>query len=79
MTPRILEGFSSSWAQYTLKTDNREKSLMNLKKYGIPSMIYYSTPIHKQPAFKNYSNLMFDLSVTEELSEKVLSILCILT
>ncbi len=74
ITPTILDDFSSSWAQYTIRTDNREKSIINLKKYGIPSMIYYSTPIHKQPAFKNYSNLMFDLSVTEKLSEKVLSI-----
>ena len=47
---------------------------MNLKNMEFLLTIYYSTPIHKQPAFKNYSNLMFDLSVTEELSEKVLSI-----
>lgn len=53
--PFIPDGFGSSWAQYTIRLESKERrdSLQAyLKEQGIPSMVYYPTPMHLQTAFK---------------------------
>lgn len=55
VTPTVLEGFFSSWAQYTILLDGKEaRDAMRskLKEKGIPSMIYYPRGLHQQEAFK---------------------------
>ena len=55
-TPIIPEGYRSSWAQYTIKlkdTAQRDTLQASLKVAGIPSMIYYRTPMHLQTAFSS--------------------------
>lgn len=76
-TPKIPEGYYSSFAQYTIKLKNKEERdglKQKLTEQGIPSMIYYSKPMHKQQAF---SHLMYndkDFEVTNELCSIVLSL-----
>ncbi|NOZ48254.1 MAG: DegT/DnrJ/EryC1/StrS family aminotransferase [Chlorobi bacterium] len=62
--------------QYTLKLKdiNREKIQDYLKRKGIPSMVYYPVPLHKQKAFHNYSFKDDNYPVTNELSDIVLSL-----
>jgi dTDP-4-amino-4,6-dideoxygalactose transaminase len=43
-----------------------------LKERGIPSMIYYPIPAHKQKIFDDVKS--FDLSTTESLTKKVISL-----
>ena len=77
VTPYVPQGFESSWAQYTLILDSasqREKMQTALKEKGIPTMIYYPIPMHKQTAFKGYDFNLDDLQVAESLCERVLSI-----
>ena len=53
-TPVIPAGFSSSWAQYTIKLKDaaqRDALQAALKAEGIPSMVYYPKPLHLQTAF----------------------------
>ena len=53
-TPVVLEGYGSSWAQYTIKLRDasvRDSVQAGLKAQGIPAMIYYPTPMHAQTAF----------------------------
>ncbi|MDR1743522.1 MAG: DegT/DnrJ/EryC1/StrS family aminotransferase [Dysgonamonadaceae bacterium] len=55
-TPIVPRNFYSSWAQYTIQLDNREQRdhlQVALKEAGIPSMIYYPTPMHAQTAYRN--------------------------
>ena len=55
-TPVIPAGFRSSWAQYTIRLDNREQRdavQASLKAAGIPAMIYYPKPLHLQTAFRD--------------------------
>lgn len=76
-TPTVLEGFKSSWAQYTLLLENKEeRSFLQeyLKQQGIPSMIYYRKPMHMQSAFGNVDCVKVDLSVTSSICDRVLSI-----
>ena len=56
ITPTIPTGFYSSWAQYTIKLKNKEerdKLQRELRKFDIPSMIYYPRGMHQQQAFKD--------------------------
>lgn len=76
-TPVIPEGYYSSFAQYTIKLKNKEQrdSLQaKLKEQGIPSMIYYIKPMHKQGAFSYLEYDDKDFEVTNELSDIVLSL-----
>lgn len=77
VTPYVPQGFESSWAQYTLILDSkeqREKLQASLKEKGIPTMVYYPIPMHKQTAFKDYKFNLNDLNVSESLCDRVMSI-----
>ena len=45
-----------------------------LEENNIPAMIYYPVPLHKQKAFLPIARQGGDLSVSETLSEQVLSL-----
>jgi len=75
--PFIPEGFSSSFAQYTIKLKNNEERnnlQAKLKEENIPSMIYYVKPMHEQEAFSDLEYDDKDYQITNELSETVLSL-----
>lgn len=76
-TPIIPEGYYSSWAQYTLTLENREQRdglQAYLKEQGIPTMVYYPKPLHKQTAYAYLNYPEGSSSVTQQLSERVLSL-----
>lgn len=56
-TPKVKEGYYSSWAQYTIlleSSQQREKVQKALKEAGIPSMVYYPRGLHQQTAYQAY-------------------------
>jgi dTDP-4-amino-4,6-dideoxygalactose transaminase len=67
---------SHVYHQYTIKvkTGQRDQLQVFLKENGIPSMVYYPLPMHKQNALKGISRQGEDLAVAEELSKTVLSL-----
>ncbi len=76
-TPIIAEGYVSSFAQYTIKLKNKEERdalQAKLKEKGIPSMVYYTKPMHKQGAFVEYDYNDNDFDVTNELCDTVLQL-----
>ena len=76
-TPVIPTGFYSSWAQYTLRLDYKEQRDIlqtRLKEHGIPSMVYYPTPMHLQTAFQHLASDTNHLTSATRLSETVLSL-----
>lgn len=73
--PTILDGYYSSWAQYTVQLPencNREEVQRELKEQGIPTNVYYIKPMHKQGAFEGTRSAVAECPVTEELCNKVL-------
>lgn len=62
--------------QYTLKLEGVDRDgLVNyLADHGIPSMIYYPVPAHRQKMFANWGGSKFDLPVTDWLTERVISL-----
>lgn len=76
-TPIVPNGFISSWAQYTLIFENeKERNFVQnyLKEKGIPSMVYYPKPLHKQIVYEDYNFNLEDLKECENLSNCVLSL-----
>ncbi|MEM7070834.1 MAG: DegT/DnrJ/EryC1/StrS aminotransferase family protein [Pseudomonadota bacterium] len=77
-TPRLIEGATSSWAQYTIKIPSnfeRHNIINDLKAQGIPTMVYYQKPLHLQTAYKNFPTAFgARLSVSETLCNQVLSL-----
>lgn len=76
-TPTVLDGYVSSWAQYTIKLSDKEHrdELQNrLKAAGIPSMVYYPKALHKQEAFANCKIYGDGFVNTEILCDTVLSL-----
>ncbi len=62
--------------QYTLqlKGVDRDEVAKHLSDEGIPSMIYYPVPSHRQEMLKAFSDGQQDLPVTDELTDCVLSL-----
>lgn len=73
-TPLVREGAVSAWAQYTLKVEERSECQQRLKASGVPSVVYYPVPLHRQSAYGHYPRTAANLEVSETLSGKVLSI-----
>ena len=71
-TPRVPDGFSSSWAQYTIRSGRRDEIQAALKAAGIPSMVYYRTPMTAQTAFSGLERR--DCPVARTLGNTVLSL-----
>ncbi len=61
--------------QYTVKLDGVDRAALveYLSEHGIPSMIYYPLPAHKQGMFKSFGKENQDLPITNLLTNQVLS------
>lgn len=76
-TPLIPEGYLSSRAQYTIKLKSRSQrdSLKAyLQSHGIPTMVYYPTPIHKLAAYDEFNLSETDCPKASGLCDTVLSL-----
>lgn len=62
--------------QYTLKVPakSRDDFKEYLSRKGIPSMVYYPIPLNRQKAFYDIGRTVGDLSVTEDLCQRVISL-----
>lgn len=75
--PTIPDSFYSSFAQYTIILTNkieRDGLQAYLKEKGIPSMIYYQKPMHKQLAFSNLGYNEGNFEISNMLCDCVLSL-----
>jgi UDP-2-acetamido-2-deoxy-ribo-hexuluronate aminotransferase len=62
--------------QYTLLLNGVDRDDLNnyLSEQGVPSMIYYPVPCHKQKMFDAFGGSGYHLPVTDWLSERVISL-----
>ncbi|MDI6795957.1 MAG: DegT/DnrJ/EryC1/StrS family aminotransferase [Desulfatibacillaceae bacterium] len=73
----VPEGFTSVWAQYCIMAqDNatREKIMAHLKTKGIPTAIYYPTPLHQQEAFGYLKYKQGDFAVSENCASRIFAV-----
>jgi len=76
VVPRVPTGYTSVWAQYTirLKPGMRDGFAEKLKFRGIPTAIYYPKPLHRQTAYKKFPTVDGGLPVSDQLADEVISL-----
>ncbi len=75
--PERYEGFTSSWAQYTVqlpKGVDRATLQAAIKSRGVPTMVYYPRPMHEQPAFEGMCEQPCGCFTAKRLCDSVLSL-----
>lgn len=72
--PRVPEGCSSVWAQYTVCCGNRDELQSRLKQAGIPTMVYYVKPMHLLNAMSYLGGQDGDFPVAESVASQVVSL-----
>jgi UDP-2-acetamido-2-deoxy-ribo-hexuluronate aminotransferase len=73
-TPQIAEGKTSTWAQYTILTPQRDALRAELQAQNIPTAIHYPLPLPRQEAFAGDVIPGEPFPVADELSRTVLSL-----
>ena len=73
-SPTLGKHNTSVFAQYTILSNNREDIQNKLKENDIPSVSYYSAPLHLQPVFESLNYKERDFPVAEEVADLCLSI-----
>jgi dTDP-4-amino-4,6-dideoxygalactose transaminase len=76
LVPRAGNESTSVWAQYTirLKPGKRDPLAAALKAQGIPTAIYYTRPLHRQPAYRHFPLAEGGVPVSDHLAGEVLSL-----
>ena len=72
--PVVDRQCTSAWAQYTLKFHNRSYIQAELKKAGVPTVVYYPIPLTMQSGYKDFPKVSTGTPVSEALAEQVLSL-----
>jgi UDP-2-acetamido-2-deoxy-ribo-hexuluronate aminotransferase len=73
-TPMIVKENTSVYAQYTILCEQRETIQSVLKEKDIPSVSYYTVPLHMQPVFQNLGYKTGDFPVAERIADQCLSL-----
>jgi len=73
-TPAVPEGYFSSWAQYTVTANSRDKVIASFNERGVPAVIYYGTCMHQQTAFNGLGYSDSDFPIASKLAKQVFSL-----
>jgi dTDP-4-amino-4,6-dideoxygalactose transaminase len=72
--PLVPEGSVHVYNQYVIRTKNRDGLRSALRQHGIPTEIYYPSPLHLQPAFAPLGHSQGDFPVSEAACAEVLAL-----
>ncbi|HUO22908.1 MAG TPA: DegT/DnrJ/EryC1/StrS aminotransferase family protein [Caulobacteraceae bacterium] len=74
VTPKVIVGGVSTWAQYTIEHADRDGLAAYLKTKDIPTAAYYPRPTHMQSAYEAFAVAGGRLPVTEQKAKVVLAL-----
>ena len=74
VTPSVISGMVSSWAQFTIEVEDPDALAGGLGKAGIPTARYYPRPTHLQTAYQSYPIGAGGLANTDGASKRVISL-----
>jgi len=72
--PKVRSDRTSAWAQYSIRTKEREKLRKKLEANGIPTAVHYPIPLHLQACFGYLGYGKGDFPVAERVSEEIVSL-----
>jgi dTDP-4-amino-4,6-dideoxygalactose transaminase len=70
--PVVIPGAVSTWAQYTIQVPDRDGLANDLKAKGIPTAIYYPTPLNAQRGYCEFPSV--PVPVSTALGKRVISL-----
>jgi dTDP-4-amino-4,6-dideoxygalactose transaminase len=73
-TPSVRQGASSTWAQYTIRSPERDELRNRLTAAGVPTAVYYARPLHRQTAYRDFPVADGGCPMAERLAAEVLSL-----
>src|SRR5918996_546550 len=73
-TPSLRQEASSTWAQYTIRSPDRDALRNRLVAAGVPTAVYYSRPLHLQTAYRDFPVAEGGCPTAERLAAEVLSL-----
>ena len=71
--PVVKKGYTSAWAQYTLRSQKREQIISTLNEHKIPTSIHYPKSMTEQPAYLKNGRIVAD-QVSKRLAKEVFSL-----
>ena len=74
--PQLRPGSTSVWAQFTIRVaaERRAAFMTALKAAGVPTAIYYPTPLHRQTAYARFPVADNGLPVSDALAREVVAL-----
>jgi len=72
--PFVSAGSEHVYNQFVIRTQQRDRLREHLQQAGIPTEVYYPSPLHLQRAFSSLGYKPGDLAMAEEASEQVLAL-----
>lgn len=75
-TPRVKEGHTHAWHQYTVRINhgrNRDEAVRQLNQAGVGTGIFYPVPLHHQPHIRKVVGNV-KLPITELMASEVFSL-----
>ncbi|MEO0884138.1 MAG: DegT/DnrJ/EryC1/StrS family aminotransferase [Pseudomonadota bacterium] len=67
------DGAISAFGLFTISIDDRDRVRAELAEQGVPTAVYYDTPLHRMPAFEHFAPAG-GLPVCEQAAKSVLSL-----
>jgi len=76
ITPTVLANSEHTFHQYTVRIEGNKRNEVKerLAAAGVPTMVYYPSPLHAQPALKHLGYANSDFPEAIRASEQVLSL-----
>ena len=74
IVPKILEGRTSVFAQYSIRHEKRDDLISKLNQAGIPTAVHYPISLHQQEAFAYLGYKDGDFPVSEMVSSQIMSL-----
>ncbi len=72
--PKVQEGNTHTYAQYTIRIEDRDGLAAALQKQGIPTCIFYPQCLHLTPAFSFLELRKGSFPVAEQITHEVISL-----
>jgi dTDP-4-amino-4,6-dideoxygalactose transaminase len=76
VTPYVMPGCISIWAQYTIRVpaDERSRFMTRLKENGVPTAVYYPKPLNEQTAYRRFPVVGNGLPASEKAAQEVVAL-----
>lgn len=74
VTPTIRDNRTSVFAQYSVRSAEREKLIAHLASRGVPTAIHYPIPLYRQEALRDSSCSPQSYPVTEAVTREIMSL-----